>query len=223
MKPITLGHYCSVKEIEQVPICSKQQLRERVKFLIVDDEPFVYLEQIRQAKFNITQVSDVQDLNAVSEYDVVICDINGVGHCFESEYGGAFLVSQLKNIYPYKQYAVYSGKSDYSPTMSELLQGVTSIKKDFSIDQWISYLDQYAENVANPILVWGNIRDMLYKKNVSSFVVTMLEDEYVRAVRNRTIDVHNFPSDKLKKELVQDVKSLIQSFISNLFITLLLP
>lgn len=221
MKPVTIGHFCSVKEINQLSVGAKYSLREQIKILIVDDEPFVYLEQLRNAKFNVVQLPDVQDLNAISEYNIVICDINGVGGCLNSEYGGAFLISQMKKIYPYKQYAVYSGKNDYSAGMSEMLQGVASLKKDLSIEQWSAYLDQYIENVTNPRLVWKNIRDLLYNKDVSSFVVTKLEDEFVRIIMDNPQKLKSYPTEKFNKELSVDVRNIIQSIIANL-LTLLL-
>ena len=73
----------------------KPAQRGEFKIAIVDDEVFLYLEQLRRLGFNITTYKDVTDLNMLSSYDVIICDIKGVGKDFDSEFEGAFLLREL--------------------------------------------------------------------------------------------------------------------------------
>ena len=78
LKPFVIGKFHSINELDSMTFSYKKDLRERIRFLIIDDEPFVYLEKLRNAKFNVTQIPDITDLHAIAEYNVVICDINGV-------------------------------------------------------------------------------------------------------------------------------------------------
>lgn len=76
--------------------------RERCNFkiAIIDDEDFYYKEQLSRLGFNITKYDDIQDLNMLASYDLIISDIKGVGKYFDSEFEGAFLLSELKKMYP---------------------------------------------------------------------------------------------------------------------------
>ena len=64
MRPVIVGKFRTIKELEHMSFTYKKDLRERVRFLIVDDEPFVYLDKLRNAKFNVTHVGDILDLHA---------------------------------------------------------------------------------------------------------------------------------------------------------------
>ena len=78
------------------------------------------------------EYDDIQDLNMLASYDLIISDIKGVGKYFDSEFEGAFLLSELKKMYPYKSFAAYTG-SAYDPRITEFLSGILVIKKDYSI------------------------------------------------------------------------------------------
>lgn len=70
--------------------------RERFKIAFIDDEDFVYQSRLANLGFRINKYEDVQDLNMLSSYDIIISDIRGVGKSFNSEAEGAFLLHELK-------------------------------------------------------------------------------------------------------------------------------
>ena len=49
--------------------------RENFKIAFIDDEDFVYLERLTNLGFRINKYNDVQDLNMLSSYDIIIIDI----------------------------------------------------------------------------------------------------------------------------------------------------
>ena len=59
--------------------------RENFKIAFIDDEDFVYLERLTNLGFRINKYNDVQDLNMLSSYDIIISDIRGVGKSFNSD------------------------------------------------------------------------------------------------------------------------------------------
>lgn len=223
MKPIVLGHFRSINELEHISFTYKKDLRKKVKFLVIDDEPFVYLEKLRNAKFNITQLSDISDLHAISEYQVIICDINGVGKAFSNKYGGAFVLNQMKQLYPEKQFAYYSGNPVYTKEIINLLDNITSIPKDVEIDQWTSYFDQFLENCVNPKFAWKQVRDLCIAYDIPTYSIARLEDEYVRKIENKPtlLNEINFNEYKIKDELQSLIKSIISNLLSSLIMSTL--
>ena len=59
-----------------------QNFRDKVKIVFVDDEKFVYYDELIRSGFHITQYEDVPDLQTLGEFGIIICDIKGVGKAF---------------------------------------------------------------------------------------------------------------------------------------------
>lgn len=214
MKPITLGRYASVNDLKDTDFPIKNDIREKVKILIVDDEPFVYLDKLQASNYNVRQVPDINDINAIAEYAIVICDINGIGsHFSDTRWGGAFMANQMQKIYPYKYYAVYSGKSSYPVDIAGLLNGIITIKKDADISQWCGSIDSMIQMVTSPKCVWNNVRKELLKREIPMMTILQLEDEYVRTIQKEPKLLKTFPNAKYN-QLTEDVRGIIQSLIA---------
>ncbi len=56
-----------------------QELRHRVRILLIDDENFILEEPLKRQGFNITYKKDIDVLTDVEPYQIVLCDIRGVG------------------------------------------------------------------------------------------------------------------------------------------------
>lgn len=182
---------------------------------------FLYLEQLRRLGFNITTYKDVTDLNMLSSYDVIICDIKGVGKDFDSEFEGAFLLRELKKKYPYKGFAAYTG-SAFDIRINTFLIDIQIIKKDITIDEWCTAIDSLIRNICEPKIVWNRIRKDLLDKDVSLLDLERLEDEFVDRVLNHNCDFSNFPSPKTKKVISAEALKLLSSIASNLLAKLLM-
>lgn len=190
--------------------------RYHFKIAIIDDEDFYYKEQLTNLGFNITKYDDAQDLNMLSCYDLIISDIKGVGKTFNSEFEGAFLLSELKKKYPYKAFAAYTG-SAYDPRISGLLTDIQVIKKDYPIDEWTNAIDSLIKSVGDPRQIWIKMRGELLNKDVSLLQLIYLEDEFVdRVLKNKGFD--DFPSNKKVKSIPPEIKGLI-SILSKSLLT----
>ena len=181
--------------------------------MIIDDEDFPYKEKLRDEHYSIKCVRVIEDLSAVSEYPIVICDIKGVGTKFDAEKEGAYIVRELKKKYPFKQYAVYSG-SAYNLDLMKDLEGVETIKKDASLDMWRRYCDELIRRASDPKENWKTLRDFLLKKEVSIIEVFKLESNFVDIYRNRPSDMKYFPDEKNFPNIGQDIRSIIQNLIA---------
>lgn len=195
--------------------------RSKIKVLVIDDDGFVYLNELRNENFNITVIEDIEDYNAVEVYPIVICDIKGVGHKFNKEKEGAYVVRELKKRYPFKQFAVYSAGADYKVESMNDLEGIKRIKKDVSMDLWCSYIDELIRLASDPIEIWKSIRDFLLSKDVPIKDVMLLEDNFVDICINRPSEMAYFPKYLKGSMLTDDIRSIVQSMIAGGLLKLL--
>ena len=64
--------------------------RSIIPIAVIDDEELAYIDILRNHGFNLRQFKDIEDVKAVQSYDIVMCDIKGVGkewHCLISSLG----------------------------------------------------------------------------------------------------------------------------------------
>lgn len=152
-----------------------------IKILIADDEEFPYKDELIKLGYNIIYLTDINDISQVAEYHIIISDINGIGSSFKSNYGGAFVLSQIKQKYPHKQYGAYSAKT-YDPELTPLLAGITIFKKDWAIEIWCDTLNTLIRKVVDPIEIWNDSRKKMIDNGLPSKDLPILEDKYVRYV-----------------------------------------
>ena len=88
--------------------------------MVIDDDEFIYLDPLRKSEYRIEHRRDIQSLKDVAEYDVILCDIRGVGKFLNSQFEGAYLVKQIKEKYPNKIVISYTANS-YDPKFQEYL------------------------------------------------------------------------------------------------------
>ncbi len=214
LKPFIVGKLYTIADLNTSQnALSLIDIKQKIPILIIDDEEFIYKETLRDDKYNITCVRNIEDLCAVSEYPIVICDIKGVGTHFSKEKEGAYVVRELKKKYPFKQIAVYSG-SDYKLESLNDLDGISRIKKDSDIEMWRSYFDELIRRASDPKENWKSIRDYLISKEVSLKEVTFLESHYVDIYNNHPERMKYFPDEKEFPKLSSDIRAIIQSMIA---------
>src|SRR4051794_31715072 len=76
--------------------------RSRVEIAVIDDQEFPYLELLTRHGFRLRHFKDIDDIQAIHAYPIVLCDIKGVGKHFQSRYEGAHLISEFRKRYPAK-------------------------------------------------------------------------------------------------------------------------
>ena len=210
----------TIKDLNTPSRKIKSASRDRFKIAIIDDEDFVFLEELRKSGFDIRKYDDALDLQMFDSYPIIICDIKGVGKDFKSPMGGAFLIRELKKKYPLKAYAAYTG-STYDISINNYLEGVSIIKKDIEIDDWCIEIDNLIRNISDPKEVWLKIRDILLKEEVDLISLANLEDEYVDIILNKNGDFHNFPSANKENTLNPDVRAVVQSLVAGIILNTL--
>lgn len=195
--------------------------RDDVKMVVIDDEQFPYLELLKMHKFNIDTLDKISSLNILEAYDVILCDINGVGKNFSEQYQGAYLVKEIYKRYPFKIIISYTGIR-FDARYNEFLQYADfSVMKDEESEVWVNKLDQAIDMVSNVEKRWNRIRDYLLENNVSLYEVMLLEDNLVRSVEKGK--KAGFPSKKLIENIGPDLKNTLISFAASAAVRLLFP
>jgi DNA-binding NarL/FixJ family response regulator len=194
--------------------------RSQIPMIIIDDNKFMYQEILQAHDFNIKHVEDIDAINFVNDYEVILCDINGVGKKFGSRFDGAHLIAEIRKKYPFKYIIAYTGHTHDPSYTKYLMKADSVINKDVSTDEWIEELDIAITNTVNPINKWQKIRNYLIENKVEIQLVAKLEDEYVRAIISNK-DLTNFPNNRNVKNLSSEIKEILISFSRSIIFKLL--
>ena len=65
----------TIKDLNTPSRKIKSASRDRFKIAIIDDEDFVFLEELRKSGFDIRKYDDALDLQMFVSYPIIICDI----------------------------------------------------------------------------------------------------------------------------------------------------
>lgn len=218
---LSLGKNYTIKDLNTptLKVRGIGSMRDKHKIVIIDDEPFIYYEELRTMGFNIIKKDDITHLEDIEAYSIVISDIKGVGKKFSSRFEGAMLIRELKKKYPFKIFAAYTG-STYDPMINSYLEGVYIIKKDIEIDDWCQEIDALIKKVSEPRYVWEKIREILIVEEVSLFELAKLENEYVNIILNKGGKFNDFPAPKMKLNISADIRSIINSLLAGLILAI---
>ena len=165
---------------------SVADLKNITNILVVDDQEFDYLKDLQKYDFRIRQKYDLTDLSDVAEYDIILCDIRGVGKFLNSKYDGANLIKQLRVKYPNKIIVAYTAEP-YEADFEAFLEFATDIiaKGTYTIEAWVALLEKYVKEIADPVVQWKETRKKLLDANVSTIEIAKYESAYVKAVKRK--------------------------------------
>lgn len=189
-------------------------LKKTTSILVIDDQPFDYLNDLQRYDFNIRQKNDLTDLSDASEYDIILCDIRGVGKFLNSKYGGANLINQLHVKYPNKIIVAYTAEP-YEADFQPFLESATDViaKGTYTIEAWVSLLEKYVKEIADPIEKWKKTRNILLDAGVSTIEIAKYESAYVKAVKNKEFESLRKLFSKKKGAGAKIMVELISSII----------
>lgn len=217
----TIGKPKNITNLNTPNLRLKSVERKDVKIALIDDEKFDYLEELRFHGFDISYFQDVDSIDSLLAYEIILCDIKGIGKRFKSKYEGAHVMKEINKKYPFKTIIAYTGYT-YDATFNSYLSVADNVlKKDLDQDEWLEQLDFAIKISTDPIKRWTKIRDYLLLNDVSLYNLTLLEDEYVRLILDKG-DFSKFPSSKTTKGMPADLRSILQSFTASLLFKLII-
>src|SRR5690606_38120807 len=103
----------------------------------------------------------------VADYDIILCDLMGVGVNFDQSIGGASIIREIKENYPTKYVIAYTGaRANASESNAAKEFADDFLKKDAEISTWVERLDEAIEFSSNPYERWLVTRQSLISDEV---------------------------------------------------------
>lgn len=164
---------------------SPAELRKSIPIAVIDDQPFAPEHNLKNNHFQITTFKDIQNINQVAEFPIVLCDLQGVGLQLASDMQGAFLIEEIKRNYPEKAVIAFTGGSAISSISRRAAAAADdNLRKDASIEDWREVLDKHIRNLSDPVYVWRQLRVRLVKADVTPIELMKLEHAYVSSIQD---------------------------------------
>ena len=171
----------TLKDLEQVRNRLKVD-RSKFKIAVIEDKVFPFLEELRRHDFNITIYNDIERISLISEYDIVVSDIKGVGKLLGSKLQGAHLIEEIHKKYPNIYLIAYSA-SLFNPEYNKYFELCDETKKKgIDVNDWVTTLELAIKNSNDPIYQWEKFRKNLLKNGVDITIVSKLEKVYVKSI-----------------------------------------
>lgn len=193
---------------------SDKDRRAQVPIAVIDDESFKPEQNLRALGYDIHVIGDLKSISEVASYNIVLCDLQGVGHYLNRKKQGAFIIDELKRNHPEKFVIAYTGGSmDDSVTLAAQQVADVFIRKDAEIEEWRDKLDSIVNLLSDPVQVWRRQRWSLVEANVPTLQILKLEDAFVRAIQSRDENIY---SNLLHSQNISaDVRAVAQSMIAS--------
>lgn len=225
--PKTLNSYSSILELRDDAKLSRiskpvNEIRSSVKIAIIDDEKFRPLPNLTSYGYRITELPDIKSILETKEYDIVFCDLMGVGNNFDQSLGGASIIKEIKKNYPSKGVIAYTGsRANTSEAIAARKFADDFVKKDAEISQWVETLDRAINIAIDPYHRWIAARQGLMDIDVDIRRIVELESSYVDALKAK--DPHFTKLNELarKAEIGGHARGIVQGLISSAIYSLI--
>jgi hypothetical protein len=181
---------------------------------VIDDEPFTPQNTLKNNGYDIHVLGDIKTLIEIQNYNIILCDLQGVGKHLNERSQGAYLIDEIKRNHPEKFVIAYTGGAvDDAVTIKANESADYFLRKDADIEEWRDKLDGIIEFLSNPVEVWRRQRFALVDNNVSTIDIMKLEDAFVRSIDNR--NQSQFVQISRKSSVGKDARAIAQSLIAS--------
>lgn len=193
---------------------SISELRKYASILVIDDNEFAPESSLKRNGYQIQHKIDLDTIKDVEPYDIILCDISGVGKKLGFKNEGAFIIREIHASYPNKRIIAYTSYT-YNPNYNQFFSMADFVApKDLAIDSWIDVLDDQIQKSIDPCDQWIKIRDYLLENKVSTLTIAKIENKYVEAVKSKSFD--KLKSYVVGKDKDSQLSSIITEFMSSL-------
>lgn len=168
----------SIGDLKEQSISSDIKInRNNVKICIIDDEGFDINKVHSLGYIQVDRKLRFENIGDYEKYNIILCDIEGVGSEFDSARQGLAVAEQIKSVYPEKTVLIYSGKNVES--YGELPSNIDGIlSKVESTTELVKTLDKYYKESIDPIMVWEKTRHEMLESGIATKTIAIVEDKY---------------------------------------------
>ena len=179
-KLLTLDDFRSrTSEIPNITMKDKKDVR----IAILDDMGFDRERLNKMGYKDIKLFDKFDEISDFENFDIIMCDINGIGEDYHPNFQGAAIAKMIKSSYPNKIVVVYSA-SKHDPEINNYIKEAyidDFINKNISKADLNDRLNGYILKLNDPITVWEKTRMSLYQHNVSPKIIGLMEHYYVKS------------------------------------------
>ena len=160
---------------------SEKKKIEETKILIIDDDELELEKTLRRIGYNVTWKKDIDVLDDVENYSIIICDYKGVGLKFNSEFEGLNLSMLIKEKYPDKIIYLLSA-ADFNPRANNYIKFIDELVYKGEEEKIIEYIREDCNKLFDPREWWIHYKELLKTKGIKEKDIFRLEDLYVRSL-----------------------------------------
>lgn len=172
----------SISNLKEQRISSDIKIdRKNVKICVVDDEGFDIDKVYSLGYIQVDRKLKFESIGDYEKYNIILCDIEGVGNEFDSVRQGLAVAEQIKSVYPEKIVLIYSGKNVESyGELPTNIDGVLS--KVEATTELVKKLDAYYKESIDPIIVWEKTRQQMLDSGIATKTIAIVEDQYCNSM-----------------------------------------
>jgi len=218
----------------------QRNLSKACRILIIDDDfteengNYIFDNELKYLKnqlgFDITTKSDLLNMRDVEGYDIIICDIDGVGLKLGGN-NGIWLLNEINKEYPDKILVLYSNYNQEIRKLNRIKNAAYEIwdKTELTDNHIKNGQDGFADKIkasmnyfANPAARWQKLRIKMLNTETSIHEVARLESYFVKSILKNDKNVfekmlskYNNPKNNVEfKDLLLTSKSIIETTIT---------
>lgn len=177
----------SISNLKEQKISSDITIdRKNVKVCVLDDEGFDIEKVHALGYIQVERKLRFENIGDYEKYNIILCDIEGVGNEYDTVHQGLAVAEQIKSVYPEKIVLIYSGKNVESyGDLPANIDGVLS--KVESTTELVKKLDAYYKESIDPIIVWEKIRQQMLDSGIATKTIAIVEDKYCNSMLEKKI------------------------------------
>ena len=173
------------KTLKDLPASAIMKLDDEYKInntsiLIIDDDEIPLVDTLRRIGYKVSWKKDIEEIDDVSRYSIIICDYKGVGANFNSQFEGLNLIKLIKEKYPHKIIYLLSAAS-FNSSANEYFKYIDELVLKGEEEKIIQYIKEDIEKIFDPIESWNSYKSILKSKGILEKDIFKLEDLYVRS------------------------------------------
>lgn len=169
-----------VADYQKKNVVNEVPNREKVKICILDDEGFISMDKLISLGYKNVEIKyQFNNIDEFVGFDVIFCDIQGIGHIQYPNNKGFDVAIELKKRYPCCNVFVYTG-IDLTP-YPQLPDNIKCISKQTPIKDIVSILDNECKYLWNPVEAWKRIEGELRKASMPNKYIASVENDFFSA------------------------------------------
>lgn len=165
----------------------------KIRVAIIDDQPFPWKDALegRGCRVNyfpdyikpIKQTNQKVKVHDLGSYDIIICDIHGVGSTMFPQVEGIGVIEDLRRKYPLHVIAAYTGNPGAIYSRLKRQDSLDMVfSRDWQVDDFLLNFDELAKIFRSPRHRWNFVRKRLNYLDIGEEKIESFRKSFVESV-----------------------------------------